>query len=109
MKNSWLRSNKSKFSFKSKILLLLGALVLAVMVGLGAAPHAASDKTDNKPNEMLSSQTSIFDPFALSTFTPIMEGSSSTGVLTDPERRPPIHIPLRPTTRGSFRPPLVLP
>jgi len=109
MKNSWLRSNKSKFSFKSKILLLLGALVLAVMVGFGAAPHAASEKTDNKADEMLSSQTSFFDPFALNTITPVMEGSSSTGVLTDPETRPPIHIPLRPATRGSFRPPLVLP
>lgn len=109
MKSSWLRSNKSKFSFESKILLLLGALVLAVMVGFGAAPHAASEKTDNKADEMLSSQTSSFDPFALSTITPVMEGGSSTGVLTDPETRPPIHIPLRPATRGSFRPPLVLP
>jgi hypothetical protein len=38
-----------------------------------------------------------------------MEVNSSTGVLTDSERRPSILIPLRPTTRGSFRPPLVLP
>ncbi len=109
MKNSCLRSNKSKFSFKSKILLLLGALVLAVMVGLGAAPHAASNKTDNNTNEMLSSQTSSFDPFALSTISPVIEDSSSTGVLTVPETRPPIYIPLRPATRGSFRPSLVLP
>lgn len=109
MKSSWLRSNKSKFSVKSKILLLLGALILAVMVGLGAAPHAASDKTNNRTNEMLSGQTNFFDPFALNTITPVMEVSSSTGVLIDPETRPSIRIPLRPTTRGSFRPPLVLP
>ncbi len=109
MKSSWLRSNKSKFSVKSKILLLLGALILAVMVGLGAAPHAASEQTDNKTDEMLSGQTSFFDPFALNTIAPVTEVSSSTGVLTDPETRPSIRIPLRPTTRGSFRPPLVLP
>lgn len=104
MKDSWLRSIKSKFGFQFKILLLLGALTLAVMVGLGTAPRAASDKTNNKTDEILSNQMSSFDPFTLSSIKPVMEESSSTGILTESETRPSILIPLRPVTRGSFRP-----
>jgi hypothetical protein len=104
MKDSWLRSIKRKCGFNFKILFLLGALALAVMVGLGTAPRAASDKTNNKTDEILSNQMGSFDPFTLSNITPVMEESSSTEILTESETRPSILIPMRPATRGSFRP-----
>ena len=115
MKNVWLRNKKSKLSLNSEI--LLGALALAVIVGLGSAAYGASDNTDNKTNELLLKQMGIFDPFTLkSTRVPVTRSESENesdpglGILLAEMIyvSPAIRIPYRPALRSPFRPPLIL-
>ena len=99
--------------------ILLGALALAVMVGLGTGVYAASA---NKSADMsLSGQTSIFDPFNLTTTMPTTLRTPFKPVpasnLSDPQPMiilgemfnsikiiPTVRIPFRPVLRSSFRP-----
>jgi hypothetical protein len=110
MSDMYVKHKESKLSIKSKI--LLGAMALAVIVGLSTAAYAASGNTDNK-NVSLSGQMIVFDPFALKStrvFVTRSEGDPGldmllTKMLLD---RPEIRIPYRPAVRSAFRPPLVL-
>ena len=115
MKNVWLRNKKSKLNLNSKI--LLGALALAVIVGLGSAAYGASDNTDNKTNVLLLKPMGIFDPFTLKS-TRVNVTRSESENESDPgldillaEMKyvsPAIRIPYRPALRSPFRPPLIL-
>ncbi len=105
-----------KGSLRSKV--LLGALALAVMVGLGTGVYAgAANKSADKS---LSGQTSIFDPFNL-TKTPITLRTPFRPVLTNnlgglqpfillgevtslTKMMPTVRIPIRPVLRSCFRP-----
>ncbi len=102
MKKTCMRNKKSKLSFNSEI--LLGALALVVIVGLGSAVYAASDNTDNNTTF---SRGSLFNPFTLRTVTPVTGSSSSPVILSGPTTRPPIWVPFRPALRSPFRPPWV--
>ncbi len=106
---------KGELSLKSNV--LLGALALAVIVGLGSAAYGASDNTDNKTNGLLLKQMGIFDPFTLKSTRVTVTRSESENE-TDPglgillaEMKyvsPAIRIPYRPALRSPFRPPLIL-
>lgn len=98
--------------FKSKI--LLGALALAVIIGLGTVANAASD---NNEDNLLSVQTGIFDPFTLQrkylSTTQNASGNESgmeslmlLGGLNPPVKY--VYIPFRPAIRTPFRPPMML-
>ena len=111
MKDVLVKSNKGKFSIISAI--LLGALALAVIAGLGAAARAdaASGSTTNRA---LLGELRLFNPFTLeSTRMPAVDSESGTEadlgpvVLLGTMLRPPIRIPYRPPLRSPFRPPLI--
>jgi len=112
MKGMWMRNKKSKVSLNSKV--LLGALALVVIVGLGSAAYAASD---NKSDKLLSGQMSTFDPFTLKSTRVTVTRSGSENE-SDPgldillaEMKyvsPAIRIPYRPALRSPFRPLLIL-
>lgn len=111
MKDVLVRSNRGKFSIISAI--LLGALALAVIAGLGAAADAASSSTTN---EALLGELRLFNPFTLqSTSISAVDSESGTeadlglAVLLGTMSRPPIRIPYRPPLRSPFRPPLIGP
>lgn len=107
------RSNKSKFSIMSKI--WLGAVLLAVVVWLGAAAHAGAASSSTINNTLLLDELSLFNPFTLQS-TNIKTAESGSGTEGDPSpmillgvgpmSRPPIRIPYRPPLRSPFRPPL---
>lgn len=110
MSDMYVKHKESKLSIKSKI--LLGAMALAVIVGLSTAAYAASGNTDNK-NLSLSGQMIVFDPFTLkSTRVSVTLSESDPGLdmlLTKIlSVRPQIRIPFRPAVRSAFRPPLIL-
>jgi hypothetical protein len=100
-------SNK-KGNVSSRRGILLRALVLAVLAGLGTAGYGAASGSSSQALEP--DQMSIFDPFALSsTKVPDGESSGSGSVSsgsTELSDRPPIRIPSRPVLRSPFRPPL---
>lgn len=106
-------SNKGKFSIMSKI--LLGALALAVIAGLGAAARADA-ASSSTTNEALLGELCLFNPFTLqtlqSTSISVLDSESGTEgdfgpvVLLGTTSRPPIRIPYRPSLRSPFRPPL---
>ena len=114
MSNMYIGNEKGKISLSSKV--LLGALALAVIVGLGSAAYGASDNTDNKTNVLLLKQMSIFDPFTLKSTRVTVTRSESKNE-SDPGldillaemiyARPAIRIPYRPALRSPFRPPLI--
>jgi len=106
MSDMYVKHKESKLSIKSKI--LLGAMALAVIVGLSTATYAALGNTDNK-NVSLSGQMIIFDPFTLkSTRVSVTRSESDPGLdmlLTKIlSVRPQIRIPFRPAVRSAFRP-----
>lgn len=85
-----------------------GALVLAVLAGLGTAGYAAASSSSSQA--LQPDQMSIFDPFMLSSTLVTAAASSGSGsvhsgsiLLSD---RPAIRIPSRPVLRSPFRPPL---
>jgi hypothetical protein len=99
-------NKKSKVSFRRGI--LLGALALTVLAGVGTASYGAASGSSSQVLE--ADQMSIFDPFLLnSTIVTARERSGSGSVysggilLSD---RPAIRIPSRPVLRSPFRPPL---
>ena len=112
-----------KGSLRSKV--LLGALALAVMVGLGTGVYAAS--ANKSADNSLSGQTGVFNPFTLQRTrlpeTPSIRGSESNlasdlidlrpVILSKMIKRlstlmPTIIIPSRPILRSCFRPDLML-
>ena len=109
----FVRSTKSKFGIMSKI--WLGAVVLAVIVGLGAAAHAGAASSSTIDKKLLLDELSLFNPFTLQS-TNIKTAESGNGTEADsgpivllgagPTSRPPIRIPYRPPLRSPFRPPL---
>ena len=107
MKERRIRSMKSIFSLRSKI--LLGALALAIVALSGPTANAASG---NAANKLLLSQMNLFDPFKLqSTSASITESDSGAEdmlllEIMSMSNRPPIRIPYRPVLRSPFRPPL---
>ena len=113
MKNLLRTNEKCRSTIVSKII-LIGALTLAVVVGLGAAAHAdtASDSTNE---ELLLGHLSLFNPFTLQS-TSISAAESGTGTEGNSgpilllgigtTSRPPIRIPYRPSLRSPFRPTL---
>lgn len=114
MSDKCIGNEKGELSLKSKV--LLGALALTVIVGLGSAAYAASDNTDNKTNELLLKQMGIFNPFTLkSTRVPVTRSESKNEIdpgldilLTEMKYvSPAIRIPYRPALRSPFRPPLI--
>jgi hypothetical protein len=106
-----------KGRLRSKV--LLGALALAVMVGLGTGVYAAS--ANKSADKSLSGQTSIFDPFKLTKTMPTTLRTPFRPVpasnLGDPQpmillgeitnlthTMPTVRIPFRPVLRSCFRP-----
>lgn len=129
MSEMYMRNMKSKLSFRCEI--LLGALVLAVLAGLGTAEYAAA--SGSKSQALPPDKISIFDPFTLScTIVTAGEisGSGSVnsgrfgndrdsikhlwrnvfGKLTSARFHSHlIRIPFRPVLRSPFRPPFMPP
>ena len=114
MSDKCIGNEKGKLSLKSKV--LLGALALTVIVGLGSAAYGASD---NKTNVLLLKQMRIFDPFTLKSKRVTVTRSENENVidpgLLDKLLAPKIYVipdivrvPYRPALRSSFRPPLIL-
>lgn len=125
----YMRNMKSKLSFRCKI--LLGALVLAVLTGLGTTRHAAA--SGSKSRALPPNKISIFDPFTLSrTIVTVGEisGSGSVNLGRFGNDRDGmehlwrnifgklesarfhshlIRIPFRPVLRSPFRPPFIPP
>jgi len=93
-----MKNKKGKRSLKSEV--LLGALALAVIVGLGTTVHAASAK---KADESLTGET--FDPFTLQSLsvTESVSGSISTGLLPGIRIIRVPYIPPRLPLRSSSR------
>jgi hypothetical protein len=116
MRDVWVRNKRSKLSSKSKI--LLEGLTLLVIVGVGTVARAASDNTDQKPDELLVQKIGILDPFTLRTNEVTVRVKNVTNPPPDPmlqyllfvgvKERPEIRIPFRPAIRSPFRPPLIL-
>lgn len=102
-----IKSNKSKFSAVSKI--LLGTLVLVVVSGFVAVTHAVPDSTTK---DLLLGELSLFNPFTLELMSISASESGTEGdpgpmvLLIGTSSRPPIRIPYRPSLRSPFRPPL---
>lgn len=130
MKDVSVGNKNNKFGLKSK--LLLGALALAVIVGLATTAQAAQKDTDKEANAflLLYRQARLFNPFTLdssvlSATTNVTRSSSSTGILGRPSaagissaptgegegghsrRRLAIRIPFRPALRSPWRPPII--
>ncbi len=107
------RSNKSKVGIMSKI--WSGAVVLAVVVWLGAVAHAGAASSSTINDKLLLDELSLFNPFTLQS-TDIKTAESGNGTEADsgpivllgagPTSRPPIRIPYRPPLRSPFRPPI---
>ncbi|MCP4263599.1 MAG: hypothetical protein GY774_39745 [Planctomycetes bacterium] len=114
MSNMWIGNEKC--SLRSKV--LLGALALAVMVGLGTSVYAGS--ANISADKSLSGQTSTFDPFNLTKTTPTLRTpfrpvlTSNQGDLQPfillggmtnlTKTMPTVRIPIRPVLRSCFRP-----
>jgi hypothetical protein len=122
-------NSKSISSPNSKI--LLGALALAVVIGLGMAVQAAQKDADNETDTLLllNRRMTLFNPFTLSTRT-VSANTNATRIgrdttigdesifptflsemaSNDVERgeivvsRPPIRIPFKPVLRSPCRP-----
>jgi hypothetical protein len=129
MSEMYMKDKKSKLSFGCET--LLGALVLAVLAGLGTTGYAAA--SGSKSQALPPDKISIFDPFTLScTIVTAGEISGSGSVnsgrfgndIDGMERlwrnvfgKPTsagfhshlIRIPLRPVLRSPFRPPFIPP
>ena len=113
MSDKCIGNEKGKLNLKSKV--LLGALALAVIAGLGTGVYAALATSADNP---LSSQTVILDPFTLQS-TRLSVTQSVSGSESDSDMVPviilgeitrlsdEIRIPFRPALRTPFRPPLV--
>lgn len=103
MKDMLVGNKNNKFGLKSK--LLLGALALAVIAGLGIAVQAAQDDVDNETDLLLLyRQTALFNPFTLSTrtlSTPMDLRLGGSGAITLEE---PIRIAVRPPKRSPGKP-----
>ena len=110
MKDVWVRNKERKFGFTSKV--LVGAMSLVVVIGLGSTVHNAvsvvSDSVDDNVHESSLSETNLLDPFTLSTVVPAMESSPGGDILVlgGVKMVTPIRIPYRPPLRSPFRPPL---
>jgi hypothetical protein len=123
MNKMWNRNGKHKAGLKTSA--LLGALVLAVVVGLGAGPSAAQGQTRSEPPP---GQIDFFDPFRLTTIrvaaprvlpalpgtggdatevppTGLAEGNPSLDASGGVVVRAPVLIPARPPIRSPHRPP----
>jgi hypothetical protein len=107
--------NGNKRGFRSRI--VLGAVALAVVMGLTAAGQAAGEKSSKTGEAPLLRQIMLFNPFTYKS-TPVsvpasvpvrvVAGSSQpVMLLSDMTGRPPVRIPYRPALRSPFRPPLV--
>ena len=116
MSDMYVKHKESKLSIKPKI--LLGAMALAVIVGLSTAAYAASGNTDSK-NVSLSGQMIVFDPFTLKSTRVSVTRSESKNVsdpgldillskILDDDVRPKIRIPYRPAVRSAFKPAFVI-
>jgi len=113
MKDVSVRTKKAKFSLTSKM--LLAALALAAIVGLGTASHAAQEGTGNERDELfllLYRQTSVFNPFTLSGGRSAAQSGSGpampdVGPDDDIPYRWPIRLPFKPALRSPCRPPFV--
>lgn len=97
---------KCKMSTKKGF--LLTALVLTVLVMLGAAAYGESE---GKSDEQESSQINVLNPFTLEVTnipTEVKAKSSSISTLLSETVyiTPQIKIPYRPALRSAFRPPL---
>jgi len=103
MKDMLVRNKNNKFGLKFK--LLLGALALAVIAGLGIAVQAAQEDVDNETDLLLLyRQTALFNPFTLNTrtlSTPMNLSLSDSGAITLDE---PIRIAVRPPKRTPGKP-----
>lgn len=106
MSEMFMSNKKSNVGFRCGI--LLGALVMAVLAGLGTVGYAAASGSSSQA--LQPDQMSIFDPFMLSSTIVTAGESSGSGsvypggiLLSD---RPAIRIPSRPVLRSPFRPPL---
>jgi len=103
MKDMLVRNKNNKFGLKSK--LLLGALALAVIAGLGIAVQAAQEYVDSETDLLLLyRQTALFNPFTLNTrtlSTPMDLRLGDSGAITLDE---PIRIAVRPPKRTPGKP-----
>lgn len=98
----------NRVSLKTEV--LLAALVLMILVGLGPAAYGESEKKSDKPE---SDQINLIDPFELTVMTISdnrLEGSSKVSsiiqLLSESSyMTPQIKIPYRPILRSAFRPP----
>ncbi|MHC4626370.1 MAG: hypothetical protein ACYTDV_05255, partial [Planctomycetota bacterium] len=87
----------------------LACLAFVVMTGLGAAVHTTAPVvpagTDDRADELTSSEMSFFDPFTLSAAT--TQGGSKTDLLEEATTLSAIRIRYRPVPRIPVRPLLV--
>jgi hypothetical protein len=111
MKKIWTQNRKDKSRFEIR---LLAVLVTVVILGLSAATYTASGA--ERDDRLQSGQLRYFDPFDLTTFYLDMpESAPMTNIMSAPIANPPliimksstVIIPIRPTIRTPFRPPLV--
>jgi len=123
MKKMWNRNGKHKAGLETRV--LLGALVLAVVVGFGAGLSTAQAQT---PKEPPPGQIKFFDPFRLTTISvpaprvlpatarsggsaaaplPVGLTESNPGVVASGGVvvQSPVLIPVRPEIRSPYRPP----
>lgn len=118
MKEIRTQSRKDRSRFEARIVLV--ALAIVVIIGLGATTYTASGaERDRLP----SGQMRYFDPFRLTTiYLDVPESAPMAGIASAPETAssprvteagavpvysPPIMISHRPTIRSPFRPPWV--
>ena len=97
-----MKNKKTRLNLKAEI--LLGALALAVLAGLGTVAFAAAGPNPVVPLSGQTGQLSIFDPFSL---TRLYLDVPASGPGTVTLEVPPIRIPYRPAIRSPFRPPWV--
>lgn len=90
---------RKRIYYKPAILLIVFALTILAGVST-VTTYAQSNSTQ------LQDERGIFDPFTLNTIIVVRESNSNV-VIAGEDERPPIRIPVRPSLRSYFRPPLV--
>ena len=80
--------------------ILLAVFTLSILAGVSTVAYAQSNDTQ------LQDERGIFNPFTLNTIIVVRESNSNV-VIAGENERPEIRIPVRPSLRSFFRPPLV--
>jgi hypothetical protein len=98
--DEWIRAEKSRFSLKSKPLLVV--LALAVIVVLGAVADAVLENGIDRPNDVFVNYTSLLDPFNRNNIPLVTKVSLKK---FNNCVRPAAHYPIRLTIHGPLQRP----